>query len=186
MNKIIAFLILLFSTSAFAETGKGAATTWVTGVKESDGTAITVSAATYTAKDVVGQLMKFPSPPCKGKKGKLGSVLITDKDGNAVEYTLHIFSKKPTGTYTTHVTMTVPDISLDYLTSYVNNSSRDCRLFADNGYCFLSSINQGFQSLVSGTSKPAVYGVLQTAETGTQPTYSGTDSIVVKMEMICE
>jgi len=109
---------------------------------------------------------------------------VTDKAGNQDAYTLHLFSSQPTGTFTDEGAATLADASLAFLVPHVTLESTDCKAFADNGYCSLSSLRSGARTTATNSNNQGIlYGLLITDGT---PTYASTSDVDVRISVECD
>lgn len=144
---------------------------------------VTASSA-YTAKDSVGGLMTFSNVSCLGRtKGRVNSVMISDKADQSVEYDVVLFKSSPAGTVTNKSAFDPADADLALMLPVINLRTQDHFSWNDNGISSISSLSSGAVSS-SGDGLPGtIYAAIVTRGT---PTYASTSDITLTLGFVCD
>lgn len=146
----------------------------------------------YAAGDDIGGIMTFTGLLCgPTKTGLVESVTITDKNNQAVEYDVVIFSANPTSSTSTCPSSGIcdqqafkpADADLAYLNPFINIQSTDRSSFSDNGMSSLSSLKSTIKSNTTGSDPGNAYVALVTRGT---PTYATASDVSLRIAVSCD
>lgn len=143
-----------------------------------------VDTSAYATKDSVGGVQALSLISCNNqRRGKITSVVLSDKSGNAVEYNILTFRTNPAGTFNDQGTVDPTDADLLSLNPVINIASTDCFTFNDNGVCSLSSLKSNVVSAVTSSLPGTLYVVIQAIGT---PTYASSSDVTLTIGFECD
>lgn len=135
----------------------------------------------YTAADCIGGVMTFSAPALfSAPKGMVGSAILTDLAGQAIEADLVLFDSNPSaGTYTDNASCDIHDTDLPKVIGVVSFGSTDDFTFADNGVNYKGNLGVLFEVVGAATdSDVKIYGILVARST---PNLATTSDITVTL-----
>lgn len=184
MRSLLFFIVLIVPLSAFGQTPhRDVRVITVTPV---------VDTSQYASGDDIGGIMTFTGLLCgPTKTGTVESIVITDKNNQAVEYDVVIFSSNPTSSTTTcpisgicdQQAFKPTDADLAYVNPFINIQSTDRSSFSDNGMSSLSSLRSTIKSNSTGSETGNAYVALVSRGT---PTYATAGDVSVRIAVGCD
>jgi hypothetical protein len=173
MKKII-FLSLLIGTSAGAEIQSETRYASATPV---------IDTSIYAAKDSIGGIMTFSNITCaNNKRGRITSVVLSDKSDNAVEYDILTFKTPPAGTFTDQAASDPADADLLIMNPVINLATTDHFSFNDNGVSSLSTLGSNAISASTGSTPGNLYANIVSRGT---PTYATAGDLTLTIGWTC-
>lgn len=144
----------------------------------------TVDTSAYAAKDNIGGLQTLSLIGCNNKRrGKITSVVLTDKSDNAAEYDILTFSSIPVGTFTDQAAVDPSDSDLLRMNPVINLASTDHFSFNDNGISSLSGLKSNGIAYVTSSLPGTLYAAIVSRGT---PTYTSSSDITLTIGFECD
>lgn len=171
MKKLLILCALIASPALAAETNYVSVTP-------------TVDTSAYAAKDNIGGLQTLSLIGCNNKRrGKITSVVLTDKSDNATEYDIITFSSIPVGTFTDQAAVDPSDSDLLRMNPVINIASTDHFSFNDNGISSLSGLKSNGIAYVTSSLPGTLYAAIVSRGT---PTYGSSSDLTLTIGFECD
>ena len=136
----------------------------------------TVTAAAYTAGNVVGGLLTFTNVFGQSLRGTLTDILVKSKSVQTTTYKLYLFSQQPSAsTWTDKAAPAINAADLPYLLGVYTSGAADSGLGTETS----NQLNNIASNIRSNSQN--LYGILVCAAT---PTYASTSDVTVSVRVL--